>query len=51
LRAVGEREQAQVFTTRDEAGRAIAMLSPHFVAAGISFTVEPVGVDAMVCQE
>ena len=51
LRAVGEREQAQVFTTRDEAGRAIAMLSPHFVAAGISFTVEPVGVDAMACQE
>ncbi|HEV3304684.1 MAG TPA: hypothetical protein VG055_33845 [Planctomycetaceae bacterium] len=46
LRAVGSREQAQVFTTRDEAGRAIAMLSPHFVVAGIEFTVEPVAMDA-----
>jgi hypothetical protein len=52
LRAVGEREQAQVFTSRNEAARAIDMLSPHFVAAGIEFTVEPVGMDAvMACQE
>jgi hypothetical protein len=42
LRAIGAREQAQVFLSRDEAARAIDMLPPHFVATGIRFSIEPV---------
>jgi hypothetical protein len=42
LRAIGTREQAQVFISRDEATGAIDMLPPHFVAAGIRFSIEPV---------
>jgi hypothetical protein len=50
LRAVGAREQAQICTSRDEASRALAMLSPHF--AGVCFSVEPVAPDAqMECRE
>jgi hypothetical protein len=42
LRAVGTREQAQVFTSRDEAARAIDTLSPHFATSGVRFSIEPV---------
>jgi hypothetical protein len=42
LRAVGEREQAQVFASRDEAVRAIDMLSPYFAASGTQFSIERV---------
>jgi hypothetical protein len=41
LRAVGTREQAQVFTSRDEAARAIETLSPHFAASGLRSSVRP----------
>lgn len=52
LRALGPREQAEIFTSRDEAGAALAMLSPHFGASGIRFSVEPVDADAqMACVE
>jgi hypothetical protein len=52
LRALGPGEQAQVFTSRDEAARAIDMLPPHFVAGGICFSVEAVGEDAQLsCRE
>jgi hypothetical protein len=42
LRAIGTREQAQVFISRDEAARAIETLSPHFAASGLRFSIEPV---------
>jgi hypothetical protein len=42
MRALGTREQAQVFTTRDEAARAIDRLSRHFAASGVRFSIEPV---------
>jgi len=52
VRAVGTRERAQIFTNRDEASRALAMLAPHFSPAGIRFFVEPIDTDAQVaCQE
>ena len=41
LRALGTREQAQVFTSRDEAARAIDTLSRHFAASGVRFSIEP----------
>lgn len=49
LPVVGTRERAQVFTSRAEAARAIEMLSPHFAASGIRFSVEPIDTDA-ACQ-
>jgi hypothetical protein len=42
LRAVGTREQAQVFMSHDEAARAIDTLSRHFAALGVQFFIEPV---------
>jgi hypothetical protein len=42
LRAVGTREHAQVFLSRDEAARAVDTLSRHCAAAGIRFSIEPV---------
>jgi hypothetical protein len=41
LRAIGTREQAQVFISRDEATRAIDTLSRHFAASGVRFSIEP----------
>jgi hypothetical protein len=35
-------QQAQVFTSRDEAARAIKTLSPQFAASGFRFSIEPV---------
>ena len=42
MRALGTREQAQIFTTRDEAARAIDKLSRHFATSGVQFSIEPV---------
>jgi hypothetical protein len=46
LRAVGVRENAQIFADRDDASRALTLLSPHFMAGGIVFSVEPLDSDA-----
>ncbi len=51
MRAVGTREHAKIFTNRDEAIRALSILSPHFTDAGIRFSVEPIDTDAqMACE-
>ena len=46
LLAVGTRQQAQVFASRDEADRAIDTLSRHFAASGVRFSIEPVELDS-----
>jgi len=49
--SLGTQVQAQIFTSRDGASRAIAELPGDFVAAGMRFSVEPLDTDARIdCQ-
>jgi hypothetical protein len=42
FRSLGERTDAEVFATREEAQKAIAKLPEAFARAGIRLTIEPV---------
>jgi hypothetical protein len=49
--SLGTQVQAQIFTSWDDARRAIAELPGEFVAAGMRFSVEPLDTDARIdCQ-
>lgn len=51
VHSLGPQVQAQIFTSREDARRAIADLPGEFAAAGMRFSVEPLDTDARIdCQ-